>query len=555
MAINQADIKTDKKILGTGSASFLLGFNRYKLAEREYIIFYPQNYSLFLRTYANSFAKDMRTINIAGGARGATMRYLNKATGLAKIQQITATGAALLQSNEELAVNFEERIVRSWMAANEQGALDAINRYDANLRSNISAARQSLAANVTSTIFDLKNLGGFFDRYWAILTQASASANTTKAFKKMLRIWSTTHVASTENLSASEMQYLDQAAGFLNSITNAYNDLLGSTKIYKVGNKAKGITKGQQVTRDAHQASVDLVGYIQSLLSRMGGNSGEEGATAILDNVILSQLPYKLQEISSSLGKTSSAGGIVNISVPTGQQTQKIGTQKNAFQKTTKTDVVTPWLQVTTSSTNGTTVTYDAKIAANVKSYPSLNGLKYADTFDYNNTSKGKTIKIQETKNIYQYLEHFSPATARFYMENTLVHAGSSSEEMRLTKQTLAANFFNEWLAGTASRVGKSELDLSNFLIVNNNIFSMYDIIAGIANTFNEQSLTSAIDVSITGRSKIKNTWVDEAPSYTHGFTRSRTVIGELSQIGLVAKMNPRILFDVAKKYGVTPIL
>ena len=112
-------------------------------------------------------------------------------------------------------------------------------------------------------------------------------------------------------------------------------------------------------------------------------------------------------------------------------------------------------------------------------------------------------------------------------MENTLVHAASASEPMRLTKQTLAANFFNEWLAGTASRVSTSEIDLSNFLIVNNHIFSMYDIIQEIANSFNENSLASAIDVSIIGRSNLKNTWAGEkTPSYTQGFERSKSVLG-----------------------------
>ena len=188
--------------------------------------------------------------------------------------------------------------------------------------------------------------------------------------------------------------------------------------------------------------------------------------------------------------------------------------------------MVTPWLSVT-SSGNSATLAYEAKIAANVKSYPSLTGMTSKDFFGYDSTSKGKTIKIQETKDIYQYLKSFSPATARFYMENTLVHAASASEPMRLTKQTLAANFFNEWLAGTASRVSTSEIDLSNFLIVNNHIFSMYDIIQEIANSFNENSLASAIDVSITGRSNLKNTWAGEkTPSYTQGFDRSKSVLG-----------------------------
>lgn len=557
MAINKKNITTSKKVLGKGSPSFLLGFNRYKLAEREYIIFYPKNYDLFLRTYANSFTKGMRESNIRGGAQGATTRYLNKATGLVKIQQISATGAALLQGNEELVQHFEERVMRSFLAASESGALDAINKYSGEERAGVQKARTELANNVTDTIFNIEKLGEFFNQYWTILTQASASPQATNAFKIMLNIWGTTHSATNtiKGLTRQDLQYLDEAAGFLNSITKEYDKLLGSIKTYKQGNKARGIKKGDSIVRDAHQASIDLVGYIQSLLSNIGGGFGEDSATAILNTIISNQVPYQLDKILDSSGRVVSPDGFINMQVMQGDGAKRIGTQKNEFQKTTKTDVVTPWLQVT-SSGNGTTLTYEAKIAANVKSYPSLTGMTSKDTLGYDSTSKGKTIKIQETKDIYQYLKNFSPATARFYMENTLVHAASASEPMRLTKQTLAANFFNEWLAGTASRVGKSEIDLSNFLIVNNHIFSMYDVIQEIANSFNEDALTSAIDVSITGRSSLKNAWAGEkTPSYTQGFERSRSVLGQLSSIGLVAKMNPRVLFNVAAKYGISPIL
>lgn len=557
MAFSKKNITTNKKVLGKGSPSFLLGFNRYKLAEREYIIFYPKNYDLFLRTYANSFAKGMRESNIRGGAQGATTRYLNKATGLVKIQQISAAGAALLQDNEELAQHWGERVVRSFLAASESGMLDAINKYSGEERAGIQKARTELANNVTGTIFDIEKLGDFFNQYWTILTQASASSQATKAFKTMLNIWGATHNATNviKGLTQEDLQYLDQAAGFLNSITKEYDKLLGSIRTYKQGNKAKGIKKGDSIVRDAHQASIDLVGYIQSLLSNIGGGSGENAAVAILNKIIFNQVPYKLDQILDSSGRVVSPDGFISMQVTQGGGAKRIGTQKTEFHKTTKTDVVTPWLQVT-SSGNGTTLTYEAKIAANVKSYPSLTGMTSKDTLGYDSTSKGKTIKIQETKDIYQYLKNFSPATARFYMENTLVHAASASEPMRLTKQTLAANFFNEWLAGTASRVGTSEIDLSNFLIVNNHIFSMYDIIQEIANSFNENSLTSAIDVSITGRSNLKNTWAGEkTPSYTQGFERSKSVLGQLSSIGLVAKMNPRVLFNVAAKYGISPIL
>lgn len=557
MAFSKKNITTNKKVLGKGSPSFLLGFNRYKLVEREYIIFYPKNYDLFLRTYANSFAKGMRESNIRGGAQGATTRYLNKATGLVKIQQISAAGAALLQDNEELAQHWGERVVRSFLAASESGMLDAINKYSGEERAGIQKARTELANNVTGTIFDIEKLGDFFNQYWTILTQASASPQATKAFKTMLNIWGATHNATNviKGLTQEDLQYLDQAAGFLNSITKEYDKLLGSIRTYKQGNKAKGIKKGDSIVRDAHQASIDLVGYIQSLLSNIGGGSGENAAVAILNKIIFNQVPYKLDQILDSSGRVASPDGFISMQVTQGGGAKRIGTQKTEFQKTTKTDVVTPWLQVT-SSGNGTTLTYEAKIAANVKSYPSLTGMTSKDTLGYDSTSKGKTIKIQETKDIYQYLKNFSPATARFYMENTLVHAASTSESMRLTKQTLAANFFNEWLAGTASRVGTSEIDLSNFLIVNNHIFSMYDIIQEIANSFNENSLTSAIDVSIIGRSNLKNTWAGEkTPSYTQGFERSKSVLGQLSSIGLVAKMNPRVLFNVAAKYGISPIL
>ena len=557
MAISKKNITTSKKILGKGSPSFLLGFNRYKLAEREYIIFYPQNYDLFLRTYANSFAKGMRESNIRSGARGATTRYLNKATGLTKIQQISATGAALLQGNEELAQHFEERAMRSFLAASESGVLDAINRYSGEERGSIQKARTELANSVTDTIFNIEKLGEFFNQYWTILTQASASPQATEAFKMMLNTWGKTHNAANtvKELTQQDLQYLDEAAGFLNSITKEYDKLLGSTKTYKQGNKAKGIKKGDTIVRGAHQASVDLVGYIQSLLSNIGGGAGENAAVAILNQVIFNQVPYKLEQILDSSSRTVSPDGFIGMQVIQSGGAKRIGTQKTEFQKTTKTDVVTPWLSVT-SSGNGATLAYEAKIAANVKSYPSLTGMTSKDSLGYDSTSKGKTIKIQETKDIYQYLKSFSPATARFYMENTLVHAASASEPMRLTKQTLAANFFDEWLAGTASRVSTSEIDLSNFLIVNNHIFSMYDIIQEIANSFNENSLASAIDVSIIGRSNLKNTWAGEkTPSYTQGFERSKSVLGQLSSIGLVAKMNPRVLFNVAAKYGISPIL
>ena len=62
--------------------------------------------------------------------------------------------------------------------------------------------------------------------------------------------------------------------------------------------------------------------------------------------------------------------------------------------------MVTPWLSVT-SSGNSATLAYEAKIAANVKSYPSFTGMTSKDSLGYDSTSKGKTIKIQETKDIY----------------------------------------------------------------------------------------------------------------------------------------------------------
>ena len=70
----------------------------------------------------------------------------------------------------------------------------------------------------------------------------------------MLNTWGKTHNAANpvKGLTQQDLQYLDEAAGFLNSITKEYDKLLGSTKTYKQGNKAKGIKKGDTIVRGAH---------------------------------------------------------------------------------------------------------------------------------------------------------------------------------------------------------------------------------------------------------------------------------------------------------------
>jgi len=107
----------------------------------------------------------------------------------------------------------------------------------------------------------------------------------------------------------------------------------------------------------------------------------------------------------------------------------------------------------------------------------------------------------------------------------------------------------------------QQELNVSNFMLVNGRLYSMYDIIKAVQSSFNIKKsgdIDSVIRVSFSkgdsGRTGIANTYIGDPdyPNYAHGFQRSNTVWGELADLQLIAYIKPWIFVDIAtKKYGV----
>ena len=110
----------------------------------------------------------------------------------------------------------------------------------------------------------------------------------------------------------------------------------------------------------------------------------------------------------------------------------------------------------------------------------------------------------------------------------------------------------------------KQELNVSNFMLVNGRLYSMYDIIKAVQNSFNVRKsgdIDSAIKVSFSkgdsGKTGIANTYVGDPdyPNYAQGFQRSNTVWGELANLQLIAYIKPWVFVEIAtNKYHVPSV-
>lgn len=539
------EIDTSASKLGKGSASFFLGFNRYRLAEREYIILYEQNYNLFLRTYAKSFAlATQQNINI--DARNGINTYLNRIKGLSKTNSGSskANTANLIQQTANMA-QFEHEFFKMFVEGAQSGLFAGINSNTAVLKVARSALAKSLPGN--DTIYSQNaQLDKFFSIYWHVLDDVTKSRQATAAFKTILANWRMTGKATYSEtiLNESDMLALTHAMELLNRITTMFDSLLGTVKTYK--------TKAA-VVRTAHMASNDIIGMMESALSGTGGNLGEEAAVKMINRVTGADVPKYLQDIAKNVNLKASTNGF-QISAAPGQLAQRTGSLKQEENNATvKTDVSSSWLNVTMGQGNNAN-SFLAKVNVNVKSYPSLSGMTSKDIADYGRTPK-KMIKIQEKSGILDYLQQFSPATARFYAENVLVHSGDNSSHMRLVKQSITSKFFVDWLAGTGNRIsGSDEIDVSNFMMVNGHLFSMYDVLQEVVRSFNEDGTRSAINISISGRTALTTANKKVNPktnSYAQGFIRSKTVIGAMKNLTLIARMNPAVFFKIAQSYNI----
>ncbi len=536
--------------------NFIYYYNKLHMAEHQYILLERSDYSHYMTYYAPSFAE-----SALENANAATGRYMHRAISITKSpKDAINTVLGITDANNKLYTQLESMLAAAWEQGGHAATQDAINKTNlsvgAKTNQAIKKVRSALGskddqASLKNKNLDIFSLSTFLDSLWSVLEVISSSENLKRAYEQVIAAWSSQKKIKYDSaiqLDQDELAWLNKIIDILEKIRIEYHTRLNAAR-----------AKGEST--NPNTISVNLISYINSLLSNFMKNISETYAVEIVNNIINTCEEQEVVDVLTNLKI-----GDVKVTNTTGQSASRTGSLSLEGGGNIKQDVTSPFVSVAVAKGKDK-YNYDIQIRANVKSYPSLSGMtaKNMNTKEY----KNKKIKIQEKESIEKYINGLNSDT-RFYVQNVLIHNWNSgfSAGGRLVRQGLAARFFEEWLSGSLGRIsGGGDVDLANFVIINEHLFSMYDIVEAVAKSFRYTQSTkddivqigSALTVTLTGGGKrpsdIKNEKIKEGNNYTYGFERSSTVVGQLKHLGMVANINPSVFFNVAvNKYGVRPI-
>lgn len=474
---------------------------RYYSNKRGYIIYTPKHYKDYIESYTGGFVN--AAIETASGGTG---RFLSMAQGLAGAGSRVQGGIAAKEDVEEMYANMSDIITSAWTSSQGQ------------LMNSLAGMRSSVSTEIENAKTDLYNLSVFTTLLDQTLTSIQKTPNLKNAYTTIASQWGKdkVNVPDTIPLAAEEIKLLKQVCSSLNVLSSRYSELT-----------SKGMS--------GKMATMKLTKLLHLQLSTIFGAIGEFVGLNDIENFVDNQV-YK------------------NLSIVKNGKSLITGSLQSEDGGTIKPDIITPLLSIT-SNVDKKKLKFEMKIAASVKNYPSLTGKT-------EKTLSKKEIKIQESGSVLDYLNRLSPEMKQ-YAANVLTHDWTKATTQSLAvRQGIASRFFNEWLAGMGNRTSdQQELNVSNFMLVNGRLYSMYDIIKAVQSSFNIKKsgdIDSAIRVSFSkgdsGRTGIANTYIGDPdyPNYAHGFQRSNTVWGELADLQLIAYIKPWIFVDIAtKKYGV----
>lgn len=474
---------------------------RYYSNKRGYIIYTPKHYKDYIESYTGGFVN--AAIETASGGTG---RFLSMAQGLAGAGSRTRGGITAKEDVEEMYANMSDIITSAWTSSQGQ------------LMNSLAGMRSSVSTEIENAKTDLYNLSAFTTLLDQTLTSIQKTPNLKNAYTTIASQWGKdkVNVPDTIPLAAEEIKLLKQVCSSLNVLSSRYSELT-----------SKGMS--------GKMATMKLAKLLHLQLSTILGAIGEFVGLNDIENFVDNQV-YK------------------NLSIVKNGKSLITGSLQSEDGGTIKPDIITPLLSIT-SNVDKKKLKFEMKIAASVKNYPSLTGKT-------EKTLSKKEIKIQESGSVLDYLNRLSPEMKQ-YAANVLTHDWTKATTQSLAvRQGIASRFFNEWLAGMGNRTSdQQELNVSNFMLVNGRLYSMYDIIKAVQSSFNIKKsgdIDSVIRVSFSkgdsGRTGIDNTYIGDPdyPNYAHGFQRSNTVWGELADLQLIAYIKPWIFVDIAtKKYGV----
>ena len=376
------------------------------------------------------------------------------------------------------------------------------------LMNSLAGMRSSVSTEIEDAKTDLYSLSAFTTLLDQTLTAIQKTPNLKAAYTIIASQWGSdkVNVPDTIPLAAEEIKLLKQVCSSLNVLSSRYSELTG-----------KGMS--------GKMATMKLAKLLHLQLSTIFGAIGEFVGLNDIENFVDNQI-YKNLSIAKK-GKSTITGSL---------QSEEGGTIKP--------DIITSLLSITSN--------------IDIKNYPSL-------TDKTESALSKKEIKIQESGSVLDYLNRLSPEMKQ-YAANVLTHDWTKATTQSLAvRQGIASRFFNEWLAGMGNRTSdKQELNVSNFMLVNGRLYSMYDIIKAVQNSFNVRKsggIDSAIKVSFSkgdsGKTGIANTYVGDPdyPNYAQGFQRSNTVWGELANLQLIAYIKPWVFVEIAtNKYHVPSV-
>lgn len=479
---------------------------KYYSNKRGYIIYTPEHYKEYIESYTGGFAAAAAMETAAGG----TGRFLGMAQGLAGAGSRAQKGIAAKEDAEEMYAKMSDIITSAWTSSQEQ------------LMGSLAGMRSSVATEIKDAKTDLYNLSAFTTLLDQTLTSIQKTPNLKEAYTIIASQWSSSgkvSVPDTIPLAAEEIKLLKQVCSSLNTLSSRYSELTD-----------KGMS--------GKTATMKLAKLLHLQLSTIFGAIGEFVGLKDIENFVDNQVRKNLS--ITQKGKVVITGSL---------QSESKGTIKP--------DIITPLLSIT-SNVDKKNLKFEMKIAASVKNYPSLTG-KTGQALDK------KEIKIQESDSVLDYLNRLSPEM-KVYAANVLTHDWTKpTKESLAVRQGMASRFFNEWLAGMGNRTSdKQELNVSNFMLVNGRLYSMYDIIQAVQSSFNLKNsggIDSAIRVSFSrgesGKTGVANTYVGDPkhPNYAQGFQRSNTVWGELASLQLIAYIKPWVFVKIAtEKYNVSGV-
>lgn len=479
-------------------------------SKRGYIIYEPEHYNEYATSYTGGFVQDALT-----SASFGMSRYLGKARQLSNIGSNTKEGFTSIEDVKDLYSNMESIITNAWQQTGP-----------AAITGSLSGIRPKMVSEIDQGKKTVQQLSAFTTDMDAALTEIFQNKELSKAYRIIYQHWKKGGTATLDSVSLDEedVEFLGKLCSSLNVLGERYSEVL-----------AKSPSTGA--------ATKSLAKLLHLQLGVIFGAIGEKVSKEDVEKFISQKVDLTMNGVQTSIMK-----------LDPNQKSMNIGSKKSD-NKTVKPDLVTPLLTVTT--TDGTDgLSFETKISASVKNYPSLHGVSL------DKLSK-KWIKIYEQNSIIDSLNAMSP-TMKQYAANVLTHDWTQATKAgKQVRYGLGARFFGEWLAGMGGRIqGTEEVNISNFMLVNGRLYAMTDIIAAVQkqyNAKNAEKLESVIKVSISrgdsGRSKVDNKYVkgeSKRPNYIDGFTRSNTVWGQLADLQLIAYIRPQVFVDIAiKKYGV----